>query len=97
FSSDVYAYAAYGGVARRGADPYVNAVMDRRNPLLAAAAWQWSGALPLCVYGPAFVGMARAVVAALAPLGTLAQLDGMRALASAALLSCAPLAYAAVP
>ncbi len=97
FSSDVYAYAAYGELARLGADPYVNAVMDRRNPLLAAADWQWSGALPLCVYGPAFVGLTRAVVAALAPLGTLAQLDGMRALASAALLSCAPLAYAAVP
>ncbi len=97
FSSDVYAYAAYGELARLGLNPYAHAPSGVRDVLLQDAAWQWGSAFPICVYGPAFVGLARAVVTAFAPLGTLAQLDALRALASAALLSCAPLAYAAFP
>jgi len=97
FSSDVYAYAAYGQLVRLGANPYAHAAPAGGNALLSAAAWQWGNALPVCVYGPAFVALAWATVALLAPLGTLAQLDGMRALACAALLLCVPLAYAAFP
>ncbi|MGA8473609.1 MAG: hypothetical protein WB681_00950 [Candidatus Cybelea sp.] len=97
FSSDVYAYAAYGELARLGLDPYAHAPGGLRDALLEAARSQWGGAFPICVYGPAFVGLARAVVGALEPLGTLAQLQGLRALASAALLLSAPLAYAAFP
>jgi hypothetical protein len=96
FSSDVYAYAAYGELARLGLDPYAHAPPGLHDALLQDAAWQWSPAtFPICVYGPAFVGLARAVVDALAPLGTLAQLDGLRLAASAALLSIVPLAFAA--
>ncbi len=97
FSSDVYAYAAYGELVRLGANPYAHAAPAGGNALLSAAAWQWGNALPVCVYGPAFVALSWATVTAFAPLGTLAQLDGMRALACAALLACVPLAYAAFP
>jgi len=103
FSSDVYAYAAYGELARLGLDPYVHAAIARGDPLLADANWQWapstplgtSSVFPVCVYGPAFVALAKAIVIALAPFGTLAQLDGMRVTAVLALLACIPLAYAA--
>ncbi|HEY6327255.1 MAG TPA: hypothetical protein VIW73_12160 [Candidatus Cybelea sp.] len=96
FSSDVYAYAAYGELARLGLDPYAHAPPGLRDALLQDAAWQWRpSTFPICVYGPAFVGLARAIVGALAPLGTLAQLDGLRLAASAALLSIVPLAFAA--
>ncbi len=95
FSSDVYAYAAYGELARLGLDPYAHAPPGLRDALLQDAAWQWGSAFPICVYGPAFVGLARAVVGALAPLGALAQLDALRVTASAALLLIVPLAYAA--
>jgi hypothetical protein len=97
FSSDVYAYAAYGELARLGLSPYALAPVGLHDSLLQAARSQWGNAFPICVYGPAFVGLARAVVSALAPFGTLAQLDGLRALASAALLLGTPLAYAAFP
>jgi alpha-1,6-mannosyltransferase len=95
FSSDVYAYAAYGELARVGLNPYAHVVLARGDALIRDAAWQWNGTLPICVYGPAFVALARTVVTALAPLGTLAQLAGIRAMASAAFLICVPLAYAA--
>ncbi len=96
FSSDVYAYAAYGELARLGLNPYAHAPPGLNDPLLRDAAWQWRPlTFPICVYGPAFVALARAVVDTLAPLGTLAQLNGLRAAASAALLLIVPLAYAA--
>ncbi len=96
FSSDVYAYAAYGELARLGADPYAHAAPSLANDaLISAAAWQWSGTLPICVYGPAFVALAKAIVVLLAPLGMLAQLNGLRAASSAAFLLCGPLAFAA--
>jgi hypothetical protein len=95
FSSDVYAYAAYGELARIGLNPYAFAPRVANDALLNDAAWQWGGAFPICVYGPAFVALANVAVTALAPLGTLAQLQGLRAIASVAFLVCVPLAAAA--
>lgn len=102
FSSDVYAYAAYGELARLGLDPYVRSLNPGDDALIRDAIWQWNpgappgtGSFPICVYGPAFVLLAKALVSALAPLGTLAQLQGLRAVGSAAFIACVPLAYAA--
>lgn len=97
FSSDVYAYAAYGELARLGFSPYAHVPQGFHDALFADAAWQWGGAFPICVYGPAFVGLARSIVTALAPLGPLAQLDALRVAACAALFCCAPVAYVAFP
>jgi hypothetical protein len=97
FSSDVYAYGAYGELARLGTNPYGHARLSPGDPVLDAAIWQWGNPPPTCVYGPAFVAIARATVTLLAPLGTPAQLDGLRVIASLALLLCALLAYAAYP
>jgi hypothetical protein len=95
FSSDVYAYAAYGEMARLGLNPYVRVAAPMDDALIRDAIVQWGTAFPICVYGPAFVLLAKALVATLAPLGTLAQLQGVRAVASVALVACVPLAYAA--
>jgi hypothetical protein len=95
FSSDVYAYAAYGEMARIGLNPYALAPADAADALLRAAQAQWVTAFPICLYGPAFVALARFLVTALAPFGPLAQLDGFRVAASAAFLLCVPLAYGA--
>src|SRR5215472_8449147 len=81
FSSDVYAYAAYGEMARLGMNPYAHPSAGAADPILRAAQLQWVTAFPICVYGPAFVAFARAVMTALAPLGFQAQLDGFRAVA----------------
>jgi len=97
FSSDVFAYAAYGEMARIGMNPYSHSALPAGNPIFAAAIWQWGNPPPVCVYGPAFVAAATAVVAAFAPLGTLFQLDGLRVLASVALLLCGAGAYVAYP
>jgi alpha-1,6-mannosyltransferase len=67
FSSDVYAYAAYGDLAARGLDPYVHNPVPQGDALAAAAAWQWGGVTPPCVYGPAFVAIARLVAGAALP------------------------------
>jgi hypothetical protein len=93
FSSDVYAYAAYGDEALRGIDPYAPPphVSDA---FLSAAAWQWSGAFPVCVYGTAFVAFARTLVAASDGLGVAATLLVFRIAASLAyLLACACLYF----
>jgi alpha-1,6-mannosyltransferase len=95
FSSDVYAYAAYGEMVRIGLNPYVRAPIDSPDILVRAAHAQWISAFPICVYGAAFVGLARAIVTVLAPLGVLAQLNAFRATAAAALLLCIVLAYGA--
>jgi hypothetical protein len=95
FSSDVYAYAAYGEMARIGLNPYALAPVDAADALVRAAQVQWVTAFPICLYGPAFVALARFFVTTLAPLGPLAQLDAFRAAASAAFLLCVPLAYSA--
>ncbi len=93
FSSDVYAYAAYGEMARLGLDPYVHHPL-LHDPIVAAARWQWSGTLPICVYGVAFVDLARAVVTLAHGLGTVVVLNVLRALACGALLLAAWLAAA---
>ncbi|MHB8141245.1 MAG: hypothetical protein ACYDHD_08370 [Vulcanimicrobiaceae bacterium] len=95
FSSDVYAYAAYGELARLGFSPYGHTLLPMQNPLFAAAVWQWGNPPPLCVYGPLFVALAKISLSLTAPLGLLAQLNSLRLLACAGLVACVPLAYAA--
>jgi hypothetical protein len=95
FSSDVYAYAAYGELARIGLNPYAPIPAGITEPLVRAAQVQWITAFPVCVYGPLFVALARSVVAAFSAFGPLAQLDAFRAIASVALLLCIPLSLAA--
>jgi hypothetical protein len=95
FSSDVYAYAAYGNMALHGIDPYAHARIDVHDPLFKAVVWQWGNPPPMCVYGPAFVWLAKAIVALFLPLGVAAPLWAFRVLACIALVACAPLAYAA--
>jgi hypothetical protein len=95
FSSDVYAYAGYGDMALHGISPYAHARIAMPDPLLDAVVWQWGNPPPMCVYGPAFVWLAQAIVAALLPLGAAAPLWAFRIVACIALVACAPLAYAA--
>ncbi len=97
FSSDVYAYAAYGELARLGLNPYAPAPAHLPDTLVRAAQLQWGSAFPICLYGPAFVAFARGIVSALAPLGMAAQLEAFRVAACVAFAVCAPLAYLAVP
>ena len=86
FSSDVYAYAAYGAMAAGGIDPYRLAPPQLHGPFIEAARWQWGGAFPVCVYGPAFVALARIVLERLHGFGVAATLWGLRALAAAAFI-----------
>lgn len=95
FSSDVYAYATYGELAVLGMNPYGHALLPGGIPIFNVAVIQWGNPPPVCVYGPAFVWLARFLVAATAPLGLLAQLNAFRITASLSLLGCVPLAYAA--
>jgi hypothetical protein len=95
FSSDVYAYAGYGDMALHGISPYAHARIALRDPLLDAMLWQWGNPPPMCVYGPAFVWLAQAIVALFLPLGPAAPLWAFRILSCIALVACAPLAYAA--
>ncbi len=97
FSSDVYAYAGYGFMALNGFNPYAHAIVPIRGPLMDAVLWQWGNPPPACVYGPAFVSFAREIVAIFAGLGPAAPLWAFRAIACAALVLCAPLAFAAFP
>lgn len=94
FSSDVYAYAAYGSMVLHGIDPYRHATLPTAEPLLRAAAWQWGNPPPACVYGPAFVALAAAIVAVFAPLGPAAPLFALRVLSCCALGLCSVAAYA---
>lgn len=95
FSSDVYAYAAYGELLRNGANPYAHQVLPPGVPVFDAAIVQWGNPPPVCVYGPLFVAIASGIVSATASLGTAATLSGLRATSSVALIACALLAYAA--
>jgi alpha-1,6-mannosyltransferase len=67
FSSDAYAYAAYGGLAATGADPYVHRTFPPAQLVnadwTATIGFEWPS-LPACIYGPAFVALAQAVVVA---------------------------------
>jgi hypothetical protein len=84
FSSDPYAYAAYGAMVRDGIDPYAPLGTQVSGPFYDAARWQWGGAYPVCVYGPLFVALAAAVVTALGAHGVAATLLGFRLLAALA-------------
>jgi alpha-1,6-mannosyltransferase len=89
FSSDVYAYAAYGEMVRVGVNPYARVTLPGNDVLITAAQWQWSGSLPVCVYGVAFVAIAAAIVGALHALEPAAQLQAFRVLSCASFLLCA--------
>jgi hypothetical protein len=78
FSSDVYAYAAYGEEALRGLNPYAYPPPGVHSPYFSAAAWQWSGRFPVCVYGQAFVAYAALIVRATHGLGIAATLFTFR-------------------
>jgi hypothetical protein len=95
FSSDAYAYAGYGLMALHGLNPYAHAAVTLRGPLMDAVLWQWGNPPPACVYGPAFVWFAQAVVAIFIGFGPAAPLWAFRIGACAALVLCAPLADAA--
>jgi len=86
FSSDAYAYAAYGAMAAAGIDPYAPVAFATHGAFVDAARAQWSGSFPVCVYGPAFVAVATEVVRAGAG-NVAATLFGFRALAVAAFLT----------
>ncbi len=92
FSSDVYAYAAYGDMSLHGLNPYAHQRIAFRDPLIDAALWQWGNPPPVCVYGPLFVALARAVVMVFLPLGPAAPLWALRICSCLALVACAPLA-----
>ncbi len=87
FSSDVYAYAAYGALALAGHDPYAPVPAILHGPFVDAARWQWSGSFPPCIYGPLFVALAREGVARLAPAGVAATLGAFRLAAAGAFLA----------
>jgi hypothetical protein len=89
YSSDVYAYAAYGDLALRGFNPYRHAALPAGDALLRAAIWQWGNPPPVCVYGPLFVLLLEGLVAAFARAGVAAQLLAIRLAACAALLLAA--------
>lgn len=95
FSSDVYAYAAYGWMDVHGISPYAHAAIATRDPLVTAAVWQWSNPLPVCVYGPLFVWIAKLCVLAGAAGGPALPLWYLRGLSCIALVACVPLAYVA--
>ena len=88
FSSDVYAYAAYGEFARLGANPYAHPVIPQGSPLLDAALWQWRPAIPGCVYGPGFITIAQAIVTMTHALSLSLTLNAFRLLSCIALLAC---------
>jgi hypothetical protein len=91
FSSDAYAYAAYGEMAARGLDPYVIVPANAHGASIDAARVQWHGDFPVCVYGPAFVALARAVWVATNAWGAGAPIAALRALAALAFLGSIPL------
>jgi len=66
-SSDVYAYAAYGALAATHQNPYVHRLFPPAWLVdahwTAAIGFEWPS-LPACIYGPAFVAFAQAVVGA---------------------------------
>ena len=95
FSSDVYAYAAYGWMDAHGISPYAHATIATHDPLMTAAIWQWSNPLPVCVYGPLFVWIAKLCVLAGSAGGPALALWYLRGISSLALVACVPLAYAA--
>jgi alpha-1,6-mannosyltransferase len=96
FSSDPYAYAAYGEMAARGLNPYVTVAPGIHGATIDAARFQWSGAYPVCVYGPAFVTFARIADATARPFGTPGELALFRCSAAFAFLASIALLGAAL-
>ncbi len=88
FSSDVYAYAAYGEMARIGINPYVHVTLPTNDPIFRAALWQWSGALPVCVYGTLFVAIAQFVSVVTQHFNIAGQLNAFRVLSCTAFIAC---------
>ena len=95
FSSDLYAYAAYGHMAALGLNPYARVHLDTHDLLFMAAVQQWNNPMPVCVYGPVFVLIAKTAINLGAASGLWTQLMALRLVACGALLACGPLAYAA--
>ena len=96
FSSDVYAYAAYGWMDAHGISPYAHLPLASNDPLITSAIWQWSNPLPVCVYGPLFVWIAKLCVIGGSWSGPSLQLLLLRMTAAVALILCGPLVYAAM-
>lgn len=78
FSSDVYAYAAYGDLAVRGIDPYRIAPASVRDAVLDAASFQWRGPFPVDIYGPGMLVLSRFAVVLARPWGVGATLSILR-------------------
>ncbi|GAC1562393.1 MAG: hypothetical protein NVS3B17_15730 [Vulcanimicrobiaceae bacterium] len=95
FSSDCYAYAAYGHMALARLDPYAPAPASVRDAFVDAARWQWRGAFPVDVYGPAMLAIETAAVA-LAGGSLAGALLAMRVGAALAFLASIPIAAAAL-
>ncbi len=58
FSSDVYAYAAYGNAVLHAQNPYLAVSHAQHGAFVDAARWQWGGvAFPASVYGPLLIGI----------------------------------------
>jgi len=81
FSSDTYAYAAFGAMAQAGLDPYAPVPAAAHGAFVDAARWQWSGVFPVCVYGPVFVALARSAVRLTAQAGVGTTLWSLRGIA----------------
>ena len=94
FSSDLYAYAAYGDLAVRGFDPYHVAPAAVHDAYLDAARFQWSGPFPVDVYGPGMLAIARVVTAATTDVAR--ALSSLRALTIAAFLASVIALHAAL-
>jgi hypothetical protein len=97
FSSDVYAYAAYGDLAAHGGDPYAHPLGPGGSGVASASAWQWGGSTPACVYGPAFVAVARAIMLAFGGGGVTGALLAFRVVACLAFLVASAALYFALP
>ena len=96
FSSDPYAYAAYGESAARGIDPYRPLAATVHGTSIDAARWQWGGAYPPCVYGPVFVGFAERMWRLTARFNPGAPIAALRFAAAIAFLASVPLLDAAL-
>jgi alpha-1,6-mannosyltransferase len=96
FSSDPYAYAAYGEMAARGLDPYTLAPALVHGPAIDAARYQWSGSYPVCVYGPAFVAFSAGIGDLTRAFGVAATIAAFRSTAAAAFLGSVALLDAAL-
>ena len=95
-SSDVYAGEEYRRDRAAERKPLrLAGLAFAFDALVRAADLQWGTTVPICLYGPALVALAEAIVRLFTPFGMLAQLPALRAIASLALLACVPLAYAA--